>query len=87
MRPGAINNVERTRFQSGQKLAAVISSAASIGISLHAEASVANQRKRIHMNVQPSWSADTAIQQCGRTHRSNQVTAPHYLLVMSDIGE
>lgn len=76
---------DAAHFMSGKKRILVFSEAGGTGASYHAAKDAKNQQQRRHYLVQPGWRADAAMQGMGRTHRSNQVAAPVYVMVTTDL--
>ena len=78
------NAAEAADFQAGRKKVLVFSDAGGTGRSYHASNKVENKGQRVHYMLQPGWRADNAIQGLGRTHRTDQASAPEYRLVEID---
>ena len=76
------NIQEKDLFIQDKKRICVISEAGSVGISLH---DVTGKHRRFHIILELPWSAEQFMQQCGRTHRSGQITAPHYQIIMTEL--
>jgi len=74
-----------TAFQDGDKRIIIFSKAGGTGKSYHADKSAKNQQHRVHYLLQAGWQADAAVQGFGRSHRSNQVSAPTFALVTTDL--
>ena len=85
-RGGDVNNEEAKAFQDDRKQILVFSLAGGIGASYHASTQCANQRRRVHYLLEPGWRADTAVQGLGRTHRTDQSSAPVFRPVSTNVG-
>ena len=73
---------ELDAFQTGKKRVAVLSSAASVGLSMH---DVLGRHRRHHIFMEVPWSACAFLQQMGRSNRSHQRTLPRYTFVKTSV--
>lgn len=80
------NTFEAARFMDGHTDALIFSNAGGTGRSYHACLRAKNQKRRVHYLVEPGWRADKAIQGLGRSHRTNQVCAPLFRVLTTDLA-
>lgn len=79
-------DAEVQAFLDDQLQILVFSGAGNTGRSYHSDRLCRNQRRRNHYVLQAGWIASEAMQSLGRTHRTRQVNAPHYVLVTTDLA-
>ena len=78
---------ELKRFQRDEIHIAVLSVAGGTGVSLHntQQEDGTEGRRRLHLLLELPWSAEALEQQCGRTHRSGEVSPPFYRVVTTNL--
>lgn len=84
-RSASAARAETDAFMSGAKRILVFSDAGGTGRSYHADLGCANRERRRHYLCEPGWRADAAIQGLGRSHRTNQASAPLFCPLTTDI--
>ncbi|WP_138506079.1 strawberry notch family protein [Nostoc sp. PA-18-2419] len=87
-RGGGANIAETAAFMQGDKQILIFSDTGGTGRSYHADLNAVNRRRRSHYLLEAGWRADNAIQGLGRSHRTNQASAPVFRPVTTNvIGE
>lgn len=82
--PGARRH-DSDAFMAGKKPILAFSDAGGTGRSYHADLGCGSAgKRRVHFLLEPGWKAATAIQGLGRTHRTNQASAPVFRPVTTD---
>ncbi|MBE9108281.1 strawberry notch family protein [Nodosilinea sp. LEGE 07298] len=76
---------EAQRFMDDEKRILIFSDAGGTGRSYHADLVAKNIRRRVHYLLEAGWKADNAIQGLGRSHRTNQASAPVFRPVVTDV--
>ncbi len=81
----AASAADAEAFMDDKKQALIFTAAGGTGYSYHASNDRKNQRQRVHYLGQGGWRADAVVQGQGRSHRTNQKSAPEYVLPMTEI--
>ncbi|WP_323201153.1 strawberry notch-like NTP hydrolase domain-containing protein, partial [Nostoc sp. UHCC 0251] len=84
-RGSGANIAETNAFMAGDKQILIFSDAGGTGRSYHADLNAVNRRRRSHYLLEAGWRADNAIQGVGRTHRTNQASAPVFRPVTTNV--
>ncbi|MBG1263104.1 strawberry notch family protein [Nostoc commune] len=84
-RGSGANIAETTAFMADEKQILIFSDAGGTGRSYHADLNAVNRRLRSHYLLEAGWRADNAIQGLGRSHRTNQASAPIFRPVTTNV--
>jgi len=84
-RTASSNVAEVEAFMAGEKPILPFSDAGGTGRSYHTDRNCRSaHRRRVHYGMEFGWRAPNAVQGLGRTHRTNQVSAPIFRPVTTD---
>ncbi|BBD63389.1 hypothetical protein NIES2109_62390 (plasmid) [Nostoc sp. HK-01] len=84
-RGNGANIAETAAFMQADKQILIFSDAGGTGRSYHADLNAVNRRRRSHYLLEAGWRADNAIQGLGRSHRTNQASAPVFRPVTTNV--
>jgi predicted RNA methylase len=84
-RGAGANIAETTAFMADEKQILIFSDAGGTGRSYHADLNAVNRRRRSHYLLEAGWRADNAIQGLGRSHRTNQASAPIFRPITTNV--
>ncbi|MBD2682942.1 MULTISPECIES: strawberry notch family protein [Nostoc] len=84
-RGSGANIAETNAFMQGDKQILIFSDAGGTGRSYHADLNAQNRKRRSHYLLEAGWRADNAIQGLGRSHRTNQASAPIFRPVTTNV--
>lgn len=82
----AHREVESQEFLADKRKILIRSDAGGTGFSFQASKKFKNFRRRDDILAQAGWRADNALQTMGRSHRSDQVSAPNYIPVSTNLS-
>ncbi|WP_244919452.1 strawberry notch C-terminal domain-containing protein [Nostoc commune] len=84
-RGNGTNIAETTAFMADEKQILIFSDAGGTGRSYHADLNAVNRKRRSDYLLEAGWRADNAIQGLGRSHRTNQASAPIFRPVTTNV--
>lgn len=84
-RPPSSSLSDANAFADDTKQILIFSDAGGTGRSYHADKNIKNQRRRVHFLLEAGWKAQTAIQGLGRSNRTNQSSAPIFIMVTTNL--
>lgn len=76
---------EQKDFENGKRRILVASGKGGTGFTFSASRQFKNQQRRFHYMVQAGWRSDECLQAFGRSHRSDQASAPFYITVSTNL--
>ena len=84
-RPESATLDDIQQFRDGKKDILIFSKAGGTGEGYHSDLATVNQKHRVHIVPETDWIAADAVQGLGRSHRTNQASAPTIKLMVTNV--